>query len=148
MLNEPETQNLKTNLGERADIELAEALKYESSKYLNLSQILGLNIGFFTYQALKTRLYWYVAMPLGFVTFLVSRNLIMRNCMDRIYYPGEMVYKRYRGTDVEKVKNEKIDENEELTKKEDKAKGQIMKIRNQNLAIEESVKKHFEENKH
>ena len=87
-------------------------------------------------------------MPLGFVTFLVSRNLIMRNCMDRIYYPGEMVYKRYRGTDIEKVKIEKADEDKELTKKEDKAKGSIMKIRNQNLALEESVKKHFEENKH
>ena len=144
------------SLGERADIELAETLKYESSKYLNLTSVLGLNIGFFTYQALKTRLYWYVAMPLGFVTYLVSRNLMMRNCMDRIYYPGEMVYKRYRGTDVQKVEkpHKKINklnedaENEELTKKEDMAKGQIMKVRNQNLAIEESVKRHFEENKH
>ena len=65
----------------------------------------------------------------------------MRNCIDRIYYPGEMVYKRYRGTDTQQthqkpniskpeiIKSDKTDKNQEIGLKEDLAKGQIMKIR-------------------
>ena len=87
----------------------------------------------------------------------------MRNCMDRIYYPGEMVYKRYRGTDAEAGKTQEVlkkekaeaeeKEEEEPKKKkyeatkEDLAKGKLMRLRNQNLAIEESAKQHFEEHK-
>jgi len=83
--------------------------------------------------------------------------------MDRIYYPGEMVYKRYRGTDAEAGKTQEVlkkekaeaeeKEEEEPKKKkyeatkEDLAKGKLMRLRNQNLAIEESAKQHFEANK-
>lgn len=151
------------NLSERADIELANDLKYENYKYMNLSTAIGLNVGFFSYQALKTKLYWYVALPLGFGAYFVARNIVMRNCMDRIYYPGEMVYKRYRGTDAEAgktqevLKKEKIVAEEKASEKpakkkyeatkEDLAKGKLMRLRNQNLAIEESAKQHFEEHK-
>ena len=106
------------NLAERADIELANNLKYENYKYMNLSTVLGVNVGFFSYQAMKTKLYWYVALPLSFGAYFVSRNIVMRNCMDRIYYPGEMVYKRYRGTEAEGGKTQQVLKKEKEEKEE------------------------------
>ena len=38
-------------------------------------------------------------MPLGFCSFFVSRNMLLRNCMDRIYYSSEHVYKKVRSSD-------------------------------------------------
>jgi len=35
-------------------------------------------------------------MPLGFCSFVLSRNILLRNCMDRIYYSTEHVYNKMR----------------------------------------------------
>ena len=87
------------SISERANIELVDDLREHSSKYLSLCSIAGLNIGFFMYQFLKTKLHWYIAMPLGFSAYFVSRNILMTNCMDRIYYSSEHVYKEIRKND-------------------------------------------------
>jgi hypothetical protein len=63
---------------------------------------------------MKTKLYWYIALPLSFGAYFVARNIAMRNCMDRVYYPGEMVYKRYRGTDAEAGKTHEVLKREKL----------------------------------
>ena len=72
------------------------------------STILGLNIGYFSYLIMKMRLYWQVAMPLAVTVWFVSRNSILRNCMDRIYYPCEEVYKKLRSLEKQdqKVQNQ------------------------------------------
>ena len=84
------------SLAERADIELVDEVRFWTAKYMMMSNMLGLNIGYFTYRLLSTSLHWYVAFPLGFGACFVSRNFIMRNCMDRIYFSIEHVFKRFR----------------------------------------------------
>ena len=81
------------SISERASIELVEDLREHASKYITLSHVGGLNVGFFVYQILKINLHWYISLPLGFSAFYVSRNILLKNCMDRIYYSSEHVYK-------------------------------------------------------
>lgn len=77
------------SLSERADIELVDDLRTHSNQYMKISNIFGLNVGFFSYQIMKIKLHWYIALPIAFSSFFVSRNVILRNCMDRIYYSSE-----------------------------------------------------------
>ena len=84
------------SLADRADIELVNDVRFYTAKYMTMSTLLGVNIGYFSYRLMATSLHWYVAMPLGFAAYFVSRNLIMRNCMDRIYFSVEHVFKRFR----------------------------------------------------
>jgi hypothetical protein len=84
------------SLAERADLELVDEVRFWTAKYMMMSNVLGANIGYFSYRLMATSLHWYVALPLGFGAYYVSRNLIMRNCMDRIYFSLEHVFKRYR----------------------------------------------------
>lgn len=64
------------------------------------STVIGANLGFFSYHVLKLKLYWYVAAPLAASVWFLSRNLIMKNCVDRIYYAGEHIYNQYRQEDL------------------------------------------------
>lgn len=89
------------SLSERADIELVDELRHQSFKYMNLSVLVGGNIGFFMYQGMKTTMHWYIALPLSFGAYFLSRNLILRNCMDRIYYSLEPIYLKLKGRDDE-----------------------------------------------
>ena len=102
-----------------------------------MSNIFGVNIGFFSYQIMKLKLHWYIAFPLAFSVFFVSRNVILRNCMDRIYYSSEHVYLKFRGHDN---KNDELNQapthNKIEISKEDLAKQEIMRLRRQNLLIE------------
>lgn len=74
------------SLSERADFELVSELKYWTVKYMNMSTMLGANIGLLSYRVLNLSLHWYLAFPLAFSVYFLSRNFIMRNSMDRIYY--------------------------------------------------------------
>lgn len=89
------------NMTEIADFELSNDLKFHAKKYMVSSYVIGANVWLFTYQLFKLRLYWYVALPLSFATGFVTRNLVMKNCIDRIYYPGHEVYNKYRREDLE-----------------------------------------------
>ena len=59
---------------------------------MSLSWLLGLNIAFFGYHLAFKHLKLFVGIPLTVVSFFVSRNLIMRNCMDKIYFPLNPLY--------------------------------------------------------
>lgn len=148
-----------TGVHDFANLELVNDLRFQTKKYTVLSTVLGLNGGFWSYHIMKTRLYWYVALPLSFGVAFVSRNLVMRNTMDRIYYPIESVYKHIRKLELkkieldqkmsesigEKLKNEKPkDKHKVEVSKEDLAKGEILRKRNQNLIVEEYAKREFE----
>ena len=87
---------MAVSVSQRADMDFVNELRVWSKKYLDMTTILGLNLGWFTYQILKTSLHWYVAMPLGFTVYFLGRNVLTRNCMDRIYYSSEHVYKKFR----------------------------------------------------
>ena len=85
---------------------------------MNLSYLVGGNIGFFLYQGMKTTMHWYIALPLSFGAYFLSRNLILRNCMDRIYYSLEPIYLKLRGKDDAK----KLKDLEKQYESEDKDK--------------------------
>jgi hypothetical protein len=84
-------------INELAEVQLVAELRFWATKYITLSYILAANITFFAYHGALRHLKKYVGLPLALATFFVSRNIIMRNCMDRIYWPIEPVYKRIRG---------------------------------------------------
>lgn len=84
------------SISERADLELVNELKFWTMKYMNMSTILGANIGLFSYRFLHLSLHWYIAGPLAFATFFVSRNIFMRNAMDRIYYASHEIFVKYK----------------------------------------------------
>ena len=116
-LREKSDDNL--SLSERADIELVDDLRTHSSQYMKMSNIFGVNIGFFSYQIMKIKLHWYIAMPIAFSAFFVSRNVILRNCMDRIYYSSEHVYMKSRGHDKKKeAESNSIHKKTEISKED------------------------------
>lgn len=135
------------SISERADIELVNELRFWTVKYMNMSNLLGANIGFFTYRFLHLSLHWYIAAPLAFSVYFVSRNILMRNTMDGIYYSSHDVFLKYKD-ELERIKKQKeaakalTAENKETAKvsKEDRAKQEIQRIRRQNLIIEEQAK--------
>ena len=84
------------SLSERADLETVNDIRFWTQKYMLISTILGINSGFFTYKILSLSLHWYIALPIGFATFYVSRNLIMKNSLDRIYFSLQDIFFRFR----------------------------------------------------
>ncbi len=77
-------------------------MRFWATKYLALAWVGGLNIAFFGYQLAFKHMKVYVGLPLTLATFWLSRNLIMKACMDKIYYPLVPVYERMRGEDKRK----------------------------------------------
>lgn len=75
-------------LVEIAENDLASELQFHSQKYIFLSNLVGANVWLFTHHFMKLRLYWYVSLPVSLGLAFLSRNLVMKNCVDRIYYPG------------------------------------------------------------
>ncbi len=61
-----------------------------------ISWLAGLNLGFFAWHAGLKHLKLYYAIPLTFLIFFESRNMVMKNCMDKIYYPLEPLYRKVR----------------------------------------------------
>ena len=61
-------------------------------------------------------MHWYIALPLSFGAYFLSRNLILRNCMDRIYYSLEPIYLKLKGKDDEVRVKELEDEYEKADK--------------------------------
>ena len=67
-------------------------VRFWAAKYMLVSWLLGLNIAFFGYHFAFKHIKLYLGLPLTAATFFVSRNLIMRNCMDKIYFPLKPLY--------------------------------------------------------
>ena len=78
-----------------------------------MSTLIGLNAGFFSYQALRTIrvIKWYMAGGLGFSAFVLAKNFSFKNCVDRIYFAQEHIFKRVRS---EKEKKESKKQNKEF----------------------------------
>ncbi len=70
-----------------ADMQLVNEIKFWATKYITMSWLGGINIAFFAYHCGLKHLRKYIGLPLTFIIFFESRNLIMKNCMDRIYFP-------------------------------------------------------------
>jgi hypothetical protein len=68
-------------------------VRFWAAKYIAVSWLLGLNVAFLGYHLAFKNLKKYIGVPLTVVAFFVTRNLVMRNCMDKIYYPLEPLYK-------------------------------------------------------
>jgi len=82
-----------------AEVQLVNEVKYWATKYILLSWVGGLNVAFVGYHVLFKNLKRFIGLPLTFVVFFEARNLIMKNCMDKIYYPIEPLYQRLRSTE-------------------------------------------------
>lgn len=80
-------------LVEHAETQLVSEVRFWAAKYIAVSWLLGLNVAFLGYHLAFRNLKRYVGVPLTVASFFVTRNLVMRNCMDKIYYPLEPLYK-------------------------------------------------------
>jgi hypothetical protein len=90
-------------LTERADLQFLNEIKFWATKYLLLSWLLGINAAFFAYHLGLKHLRKYLGIPLTFIVFFETRNLAMRNCMDKIYFPIEGLYYKVRGEEKKGV---------------------------------------------
>jgi hypothetical protein len=76
--------------------------RFWATKYYLISWLGGFNIAFFCYHLAFKYLKLYVGLPITFATFFISRNLIMKSCMNKIYYPISPLYEKIRAEDKKK----------------------------------------------
>ncbi len=86
-------------LSEMADRQMVSELRFWATKYIIMAWIGGVNLGFFSYHLVFKHFKMFIGLPLTFIVFFEGRNLIMKNCMDKIYFPLEPLYKRLRALD-------------------------------------------------
>ena len=60
------------------------------------SYLIGLQCAAFAYFGALRHMKLYVGLPLTVVTFAMSRNLAMKSCINRLYYPVEPLYDEVR----------------------------------------------------
>ena len=89
-------------LSDFAEIQLVSEIRFWATKYLVLSWVGGINLAFFAYNLGFKHLKKYVGIPLTFVTFFLSRNMIMKSCLDKIYFPIAPLYEKMRGEEKRK----------------------------------------------
>ena len=85
-----------------AENQLVGDSRFWMTKYLFLSWLGAANIAFFSYNLFFKHLKRYVGLPLTYVTLFLSRNLIMKNCLDKIYFPIAPIYEKIRSEDKKK----------------------------------------------
>lgn len=90
--NPDEFQTVK----DQADESFIWTLKFNTLRLISVSTLLGFNVAFFSYYLALRFLKPYVGIPLALGTFLVTRNILCRNSLERIYYPMEPVYQEIR----------------------------------------------------
>lgn len=93
-------------------------MRFWTTKYYLLSWIGGANFAFFAYHLAFKHFKPFIGLPLTAVTFFLSRNLIMKNCMDKVYYPLLPLYQKMRSED--KKKESLLKETKEMLSKETK----------------------------
>ena len=63
------------------------------TRLVMVSNILGANCALLAFTAGRlAKANWYVQIPLMAAIFYTSRNIVMRNCLDGIYYPLRPLY--------------------------------------------------------
>jgi hypothetical protein len=82
-------------------------VRFWTTKYYFLSWLGGANIAFFGYHLAFKHLKRYIGLPVTVATFFVSRNLIMKRCMDKVYYPLQPLYEKMRAEEKKKVQQMK-----------------------------------------
>ncbi len=75
-----------------ADIAFMNEIRFQMTRLIGISYLVGINAALISYQCGLKRLKWYVSPILTFAVFFVSRNYVLKNCIDRIYYPLQPVY--------------------------------------------------------
>jgi L-lactate permease len=63
---------------------------------ISVSTLIGVNIAFFSYCLVLRKMKVYVSLPLTLAIYFLSRNLVMKNCLERIYLPLDYVFKEIR----------------------------------------------------
>lgn len=66
-----------------------------------LSYLGGINVAFFAYNLGLKHMKKYIGIPLTFVLFFETRNILMKNFMNKIYFPIQPLYLQLR--DQEKL---------------------------------------------
>ena len=70
-----------------AEITFMDDMRYQMTRLVMISHLLGFNLALASYFCGFGKLRWYVSTPLTFATYFLFRNLVMKNLIDKIYYP-------------------------------------------------------------
>ena len=84
------------SLKERADLNFVNDLRFQMARMFSNSMLIGANVCAFSYFLLWRHLKLYVGIPLTFMSFFLTRNLVMKSCVNNFYYPLEPLYKEVR----------------------------------------------------
>ncbi|CDW77492.1 UNKNOWN [Stylonychia lemnae] len=95
-------QEAPVTIKDMADRQLVNEIRFWATKYITMAWIGGLNIGYLSYHFGLKKLKRFVGIPLTFIVFFESRNLIMKSCMDKIYFSLEPLYIEMRANDKKK----------------------------------------------
>ena len=79
---------------ERSDIVFMNEMRFQMTRLLSVSKLMGMNclLLFYIVGGFHERK-MFIALPLLFAAYQVSTNLMMKNCMDSVYYPIRPLYK-------------------------------------------------------
>jgi hypothetical protein len=75
------------SIRELADGNFVDDMRFQTARLVAISYICGFNAAFISYWGLFRKLKPYVGLPFTLAVYLVVRNITLKNCMDRIYYP-------------------------------------------------------------
>ena len=75
------------SIRELADGNFVDELRFHMARIVGISYVCGLNAALFSYWLLFRKLKVYLGVPLTLCVFYQTRNLIVRNSLDKIYYP-------------------------------------------------------------
>ena len=100
-----------------ADLSFINEMRFQSTRFIWVSNILGINCAVFSYLGAFRHLRWYMSIPLTFTAYFFTRNLVLKRAIDKIYYPIEPIFKSIRHSHGEKA--DSVDKIQgEATKKE------------------------------
>lgn len=133
-------QGPPATLNDFAENQLVGEVRFWTTKYYLLSWIGGANLAFFGYHLFFKHLKPYLGFPATLVTFFLSRNLIMKSCMDKVYYPLSPLYTKIRAEEKKKV--QLLKDTKDLLGKETKITDDDLKKQQQLTA---SIVAHTEE---
>ena len=63
---------------------------------MSISYLIGFQAAAFGYFGAFRHLKLYVGLPLTVITYALSRNFVLKTCMNRLYYPVEPLYEEVR----------------------------------------------------
>jgi len=70
-----------------ADMQFINEMRFQMTRLVGVSYLIGINSAFASYLFAFHRLKWYVSLPATFTVYFLTRNLVMKHCVDKVYYP-------------------------------------------------------------